>query len=87
MRLREVSWPTIAALLAALAVATATLSSPDRAFTFYHLWWLPTLGAGLTIFAAWRSHRPRSLLLLLVFLAPLLPLLGLLTACAMGDCL
>ena len=87
MTLREVGWPTLIALLLALAVAAVAVTASDLTFTFYRFWWLPTLGIILTVFAAWRNHRPWLLLLAPVFLAPLVPLLALLTACAFGNCI
>ena len=87
MSARELGWPTLAALLLALAVAILAVTSSDPAFAFYKFWWLPAFGIAFTILACWRSRRPWLLLLLLAFLVPLLPLAGLLAACAMGDCI
>ncbi len=89
MTMRELGWPTLTALLAALAMAVVAATSPegDLTFTFYKIWWLPVLGLAVTIFAVWRSRRWWLLSLLLVFLAPLVPLLALLTSCAFGDCI
>ena len=87
MTIRELGLPTLVALLLALGVVVVTAASDDLTFTFYRFWWLPVLGVAVTLFAAWRTRRPWLLLLLLVFVAPLVPILALLAACAMGDCL
>jgi len=87
MTVREPGWPTIAALLLALATAILAVSSENLALAMYQWWWLPAAGVAATIFAAWRDRCPRVLLLLVAFAVPAIPILALLAACTTGNCL
>ena len=87
MTIRELGWPTIIALLLALATAIVAVSSDSLAMAMYRWWWLPVAGIAATILAAWRDRRPWVLLLLVTFLVPAIPILALLAACATGNCL
>ena len=86
MSLRELGWPTLAALVLALicAVIAVGYDAPEGG---YHFWPLVTGSLLVLGYAAWTTRRWWLLLLIPVMLSPMASLLLLAVACFMGNCI